>query len=99
MHSEANQVLWSLVQAAPFYQGSCSPVPCPENTTGVDLKQGCRCGEGYRGLVKAIAEAPYYRPGLTGFRLMLASKQGHLRGYGREMSAGTKLRSHVGVVL
>lgn len=59
-------------QVAPFYHGACSPVLCPENTTGVDLKRGCRCGKGYHGVVEAIAQAPYFRPGIKEFVPMLA---------------------------
>ena len=30
-------------QADPFFMGSCSPVACPEHSTGTNVPGGCEC--------------------------------------------------------
>lgn len=37
----------------PYYEGSCSPVSCPQGARGTDIPSGCVCQAGYSGTVTA----------------------------------------------
>ena len=35
--------LTNVAQADPFFTGSCTPVACPEHSTGTNVPGGCEC--------------------------------------------------------
>ena len=46
---------------APYYTGSCEPLPCPAHSTGTDRLAGdCTCDAGFPGAIGVAASAPYY---------------------------------------
>ena len=39
---------------------TCDAVPCPTNSSGVDVASGCTCNDGFAGTIMPTAMAPYY---------------------------------------
>lgn len=54
----------------PFYNGKCSPVPCPPHSSSLIGKSGgvpggCTCDAGYLGKIQPAADAPFYTGSCT----------------------------------
>ena len=47
--------------SAPFFNGSCDPVPCPAHSTGNTVPQGCSCNAGYSGSPTPSTVAPFFQ--------------------------------------